>query len=60
MTGKDKVKDIEFENYLKKLKGLLKPGDMGDERDSGSSEELDPDRIYRCACFGQPKNASCF
>ena len=46
MTGKDKVKDIEFKNYLKKLKGLLKPGDMGDERDSGSSEELDPDRIY--------------
>ena len=24
MTGKDKVKDIEFKNYLKKLKGLLK------------------------------------
>ncbi len=46
MTGKDKVKDIEFKDYLKKLKGLLKPGDMGDERDSGSGEELDPDRIY--------------
>ena len=46
MTGKDKVKDIEFKDYLKKLKGLLKPGDMGDEGDSGSGEELDPDRIY--------------
>ena len=46
MTGKDKVKDIEFKDYLKKLKGLLKPGDMGDEGDSGSDDELDPDRIY--------------
>ena len=46
MTGKDKVKDIEFKDYLKKLKGLLKPGDMGDEGDSGSGDELDPDRIY--------------
>ena len=45
MTGKDKVKDIEFKDYLKKLKGLLKPGDMGDEGDSGSGDELDPDRI---------------
>ena len=59
MTGKDKVKDIEFKDYLKKLKGLLKPGDMGDEGTTApvKSWTLTGSTVR---CFGQPKNASCF